>query len=72
MAQPNPSQTEVQAIDNLSAQVQSLQLQVEVLNTNLQFDMEALQLGFYFCILFFSIGYVFGIVASLIRKLTIH
>lgn len=79
MAQSPPGQqTEVaQAIENLSIQVQSLQLQVEglnvkieELNSHLAFDLEALQLGLYYAILFFVVGLVFGVAAAMIRRMS--
>ena len=63
-----PSQNEVEAMDRLSEQVQQLQLQVERLNSNLSFDIEALQLGLYYSVLFFVIGLVFGLVAAMLRR----
>lgn len=63
-----PSQNEVEAMDRLSDQVQALQLQVEKLNSNLSFDVDALQLGLYYSMLFFVIGLVFGLVAAMLRR----
>lgn len=72
---PGQSTTEVQAIDNLASQVQSLQLQVTelnanvgVLNSHLEFDIESLELGLYYAIFFFVLGLIFGVAASIIRR----
>ena len=62
------SQNEVEAMDRLSDQVQALQLQVEKLNSNLSFDVDALQLGLYYSVLFFVIGLVFGLVTAMLRR----